>query len=618
MCGIVAIWSVKKPLDLEELRSYLPLIQHRGPDDQDAVLITPRLGFGHTRLSIIDLSPRGRQPKRDPQTGVIVTYNGEIYNYVELRRELEARGHRFESTSDTEVLLKAYVQWGPDCTKRFFGMFAFALWDPRSQSFFAARDRLGIKPLYWLFDGNRLMVGSELKIFAGYLKRAGGLRLNAEALPHYLTFRSIPTSSTLMEGVNRLGPGEYFLLQNVPGRPQSEKFWNLSDYAQERSVNESAALEELEKRLNTSIRRRLVADVPIGCFLSGGIDSSLVTLYAARLSNKKIHTFSVDFEEPRYSERRYFNFVAQEAQSEHHVFIMQPSQFLDFLPRWAHLMDDLVSDPSSLPFYFIALEARRCGVKVALSGEGADELFGGYSSYHQIIRWSWAGAWAKKLPALARFFLLNDDHRDLWRRLGNSHPFWGTAYVFSEKERGEVILKNTSLKSWHDLVYEKCRSLSKINQMLYFDMATRIPSDLLMRTDRATMAASLECRVPFLDHELVEFSMGLDHRLKIRGHEGKYILKELARKNFPGWFIDRPKIGFNVPLDRWFSHELKPLLERTFFQEKAIGALNYNAIQKFVNDHFAGRMQGAKIWNLLALELWHKQWIRGQSADRIG
>src|SRR5688572_14774360 len=278
MCGIVGIWSNDSPLEEKELEDLTALLTHRGPDDRGTELINAQLGFGHTRLSIIDLSPTGHQPMRDAATGNVITYNGEIYNYQELRQELAAHGHQFQSASDTEVLLKAYAQWGPDCLKRFQGMFAFILWDESRQAIFAARDRLGIKPLYYLQEGKRLMIASELKVFQAYLRETGKLRLNEEALPYYLTMRCVPTEETLMGPVKRVAAGRFLWVDEAGRRLEEKTYWRLADYARERVLSEEEALEELETRLRRAVKRRLVADVPVGCFLSGGIDSSLITL----------------------------------------------------------------------------------------------------------------------------------------------------------------------------------------------------------------------------------------------------------------------------------------------------------------------------------------------------
>ncbi|MBI2069788.1 MAG: asparagine synthase (glutamine-hydrolyzing) [Elusimicrobia bacterium] len=608
MCGIIAIWSREQPVGEQELRELTDCLKHRGPDGEGTLLVTPQLGLGHRRLAIIDLSPSGRQPMKDLQTGNVVTYNGELYNYKELKKELEGFGHVFRSTSDTEVLLKAYAQWGMDCLKHFYGMFAFVLWDAKKQALWAARDRLGIKPLYWVQDNERVIIASELKSLQPYLKTTKQLRLNENALAFYLTMRSVPTDDMLMSPVKRLGAGQTLWFERPHKTPEQTAYWRLSDHSKERPADEGEALNELETLLRRAVKRRLVADVPVGCFLSGGVDSSLVTLFAAQESQgKPVHSFSVDFEEAAYSERVYFDHVAEAAKTEHHVFSMNARTFLDFLTDWVVYMDDLVSDPSSLPLYFVAKEAQRHNIKVVLSGEGADELLGGYDSYLQMIR-------LNPLRGLARWapwagLLSGDDRRDLWNRLAGNHPFRGTAYVFGESLRSHYLKKDISLEPWVHHIYGQPGTLGLVNQMLYFDMATRIPSDLLIRTDRVTMAASIECRVPFLDHELVESMLGLAGGLKIKNGTGKYILKKLALRYLPENFVFRPKVGFNVPLNEWFQKELTGMLDDIFFKERRIQALNYPAIQELIKEHRQGRFQSAKIWNLLALELWHRRWI---------
>ncbi|HEY9230972.1 MAG TPA: asparagine synthase (glutamine-hydrolyzing), partial [Blastocatellia bacterium] len=602
MCGIIAICSYERPLRSEELDDLLPCLAHRGPDDCGVMQINTQIGFAHARLAIIDLSPAGHQPMRDPATGNVITYNGEIYNYRELRDELVALGHEFHSTSDTEVLLKAYSEWGGDCLRRLQGMFAFALWDASRRGLFVARDRLGIKPLYYLQGRDRLMIASEIKVFHRALEQAGALALNEAALPYYLTMRCVPTDETLMAGVRRLGPGRCLWVEPATRRLEETRYWRLEDAARERAITEAEALEEIEARLRRAVRRRLVADVQVGCFLSGGVDSSLLTLIASQEASAPVHSFSVDFEEAGFSERPHFDYVARQAKTESHVFTMNPRGFLEFLDDWVYFMDDLVSDPSSLPLYFVAREAQRHNIKVVLSGEGADELFGGYDSYLQIARFApWQGV-ARRVGWAARLLTGQADRQDLLWRLGTAFPFRGTAYVFGESYRGRFLKHDFSLDDWLAEVYAGCRELSPINRMLYFDLATRIPADLLIRTDRVTMAASVECRVPFLDHELVEAVVGLPAHMKVRDGVGKHILKQLACRFLPEAMVYRPKVGFAVPLGQWFNQDLRSLLESIFLRERRIGALNYEAIAAMLDEHWKGvaRHEG-RIWNLLAL-----------------
>jgi asparagine synthase (glutamine-hydrolysing) len=610
MCGIAGIWSFDEPVDEEELKRLTALLVHRGPDDNGTKLINQQLGLGHTRLSIIDLSARGHQPMRDCATGNVIAYNGEMYNYRELRDELASHGHEFQSESDTEVFLKAYAQWGRDCLHRIQGMFAFILWDESKKAIFAARDRLGIKPLYYLQDGRRLMMASEIKVFQPYLRQTGDLRLNEKALPYYLTMRCVPTEDTLMGQVKRVRAGCYLWAVESGRRIDEKTYWTLADHARERLVSEDEALEDLETRLRRAVKRRLVADVPVGCFLSGGIDSSLITLLASEESNSRIHSFSVDFEEPGFSEKKYFEYVANLANTEQHVFTLNPRIFLEFLEDWVFFMDDLVSDPSSLPLYFVAREAQRNNIKVVLSGEGADELFGGYESYTQVLRLNRYQPIARNLSWAAQFLPATIDRQDLLWRMGSAFPFRGTAYVFGESYRRRFLSGDVSLDPWIDSIYAQAQSLTPINRMLYFDLATRIPSDLLIRTDRVTMAASVECRVPFLDHELVEAMLGVPEHLKINNGTGKYLLKRLAGRFLPGEMIYRPKMGFSTPLRLWFNNELKPLLETIFLREKRIASLNYNPIAAMLQQHWKGRARHeGRIWNLLALELWYRRWI---------
>ena len=609
MCGIICIWSFDGPVREEELSNLAGLLKHRGPDDTGTHLINTQVGFAHARLSIIDLSSRAHQPMLDRVTGNVIAYNGEIYNYRELREELCSKGHEFQSDSDTEVLLKAYAQWGPDCLDRLQGMFAFGLWDETRKTIFAARDRIGIKPLYYLQDPHRLMLASEIKVFQPYLRQTGNLRLNENALPFYLTMRCAPTGETLMGQVRRVTAGCFLLAGDRT--LEKKPYWRLKDHAAERSVSEDEALEELEGRLTLAVKRRLVADVPVGSFLSGGVDSSLITMIASKQSSSPIHSFSVDFDDAKYSERPHFDYVSGLAKTESHVFTLNSQKFLEFLDDWVWFMDDLVSDPSSLPLYFVANEARRHNIKVVLSGEGADELFGGYESYTQVLRLNSWRPLARSLSWARKFMTSSIDEQDVIWRIGSSFPFRGTAYVFGESYRNRFLKRDFHLDPWIDEVNNQSRSLTPINRMLYFDLATRIPSDLLIRTDRVTMAASVECRVPFLDHELVEAMIGIPEQLKINNRVGKYLLKRLARRFFKEDMVYRPKMGFSTPLGAWFRRDLRPLLERIFLREKLLDCLNYRSIEAMLKEFWqGGGRHEARIWNLLALELWHRRWIQ--------
>jgi asparagine synthase (glutamine-hydrolysing) len=612
MCGIVAIWSYDEPPRSDELEEILSLIRHRGPDDQGFCFPVPEIGLGSTRLAVIDISEAGHQPMQDDKTGNTIVYNGEIYNYVELRTILTRAGHHFRTHTDTEVVLKAYLEWGVNCLRHFRGMFGLVLWDAVRRRLFVARDRLGVKQLYYFQDDHRLMIGSEIKTLMPYLWETGTVSLNEAALPYYLTMRCVPTDGTLVQGIKRLEAGTFLLIDEPGRRVQKSTYWSLDDFALEREISEHDALNDLRHLIPQAVRRRLVADVPVGCFLSGGLDSSLVAVLASRNYERgEFHTFSVDFEDKALSERPFFDQVARHIGSNHHVVSVGATDFLRFLDDWVFFMDDLVSDPSSLPLYYVACLARDLGVKVVLSGEGADELFGGYETYLRTLRWR---GWRVPIRVLNGFgvgkFLRDPDHRAFVSQLGWRHSFRGTAYVFGESERQQYLKTDGSLDPWLSDIFRRGRDLSFTNRMMFLDMVSRIPSDLLVRTDRVTMAASVECRVPFLDHELVENVVGIDGRLKISKQTSKYLLKRFASEYLPNAIVDRPKVGFSVPIGSWFRNELRPLLERIFVDEQMISALDYGAVEKLLDDQARGRKGcEARLWNLLALELWCRRWI---------
>ncbi|MCC6343742.1 MAG: asparagine synthase (glutamine-hydrolyzing) [Bryobacterales bacterium] len=615
MCGIAGFTTLEQHLPAGRIEQVTRAIVHRGPDQQ-GVFRSPLVSLGAVRLSIIDVAG-GEQPMRAAGGDAVIVFNGEIYNHNDLRRELEGLGHRFRTRCDTEVVLRAFLEWDTGCFSRLRGMFAVALWRESQRRLVLARDRMGIKPLYLRERGGDLYFGSELKTILEHPELSRDL--DPAGLDYYLSLNYIPYPYTLVEGIRKLHPGHW--LEWRDGRIHGEPYWKLSFSPDEGKTLESAK-EELDILLKESVREHLIADVPLGVWASGGLDSSTVLHYAAA-QVPKLKTFSVSFLGRKFDESPYFREMARVYSTGHHEFDLNPEENLvAAIEQMAYYSDEPSADAGALPVWFLSHMTRR-HVTVALSGEGADELFGGYHTY---LADRYAAA-MRMVPApprrwgrnLLRLWPASDEKISLEykakRFLDGSllppvtaHLFWNGAFSEEEKKRILASPRNAGLDS---LMPGGAEDSGVLNRYLWLDQTCYLPDDILYKCDRMSMAHSLEVRPPFLDHRIVEFAATLPERLKINGSRLKFLLRELMRDKLPPSILQRKKEGFDIPTHHWFRGVLKPLLLDTV-TERAVretGIFRWDGIQRLMRLHFERRANhGYQLWGLLVLFLWMRRW----------
>jgi asparagine synthase (glutamine-hydrolysing) len=610
---------------------------HRGPDDAGAWHSpNDRVAFGTRRLSIVDLSPAGHQPMSNEDGTVWITYNGEIYNHQTLRRELEERGHRYHSQTDTETILHLYEEEGPACVERLHGMFAFGIWDERRGELFLARDRLGIKPLYFAQPAGGFLFASEIKAILKHPSIVANL--DEEAFDHYLTFACTQAPMTLFSGVRKLAPAERMIVTRN-GAIRSEIYWSPFS---PRATNEVSRLSEAEVQerllelLRASIRKRMMSDVPFGVFLSGGVDSSTNVALMSELMTEPVRTFSVGFREfERYNELEYAREVARLFGTEHNEVILDEDDLRSFLPELIHHQDEPIADPVCVPLYYVARLAREDGTIVVQIGEGADELFHGYGwnfIHYGRLEHRYGRAFRRLPPRVRRGVArgVTAVSRGLGRgeslaqMVANAADgrlaFWGGALVFQRDLKQRVMLNGdgdartyaTIQRLWRE-VDEQSPTADLRQRMTYIELKRRLAELLLMRVDKMTMATSVEARVPFLDHELVEFVLALPPELKVRGTTGKYILKRAVSDILPQRIVERPKQGFGAPVPEWFRGDLgvqaQQWIRGSSLAER--GLLDYDEVDRLWTAHREGANWTMQLWNLLNVSLWHDHWIAG-------
>jgi asparagine synthase (glutamine-hydrolysing) len=626
MCGIAGRLNFVSgaPVDPATIRRMASLIAHRGPDGE-AVYTDGPVGLGHRRLAIIDLHPSASQPMASADRSLWITYNGEIYNFPELRRDLEARGHAFRTQSDTEVILAAYREFGVDCLTRLRGMFAFAIWDARTRTLFVARDRLGKKPLHYLLDRDGLAFASEPKAFLADLGFTP--RPSLEALSYYLTYQYVPSPHSAFQGVRKLPPAHYLLVKD--GRVSVTRYWRLG-YARKVSLSEDEAVEELGRRLRDAVRCRLISDVPVGAFLSGGIDSSAVVAIMAESGAAPVKTFSIGFEEAAYDERRFARMVAERYGTDHHEFVVRP-QAIEILPKLAWHYDEPFADSSAIPTYCLA-ELTRPHVTVALNGDGGDENFAGYERYaaHAAAA-RYAGLPGPMRTALASVARLIPTSPRMPRLLARGRRWldgaedpperryvrWMSHFHASLKRElcTEDFRREAGGGEAERLVLDLFRDSDApdlVDRTLDVDVRTYLPDDLLVKVDIATMAHGLEGRSPLLDHELMEWSASLPSSMKLRRLAKKHIFKRAVADLLPPPVTARRKMGFGVPIDRWFRGELRDLARDVILGRRARerGYFQPAVVTRLVEEHVNGiRDWHYQLWNLLMLELWHQTYV---------
>ena len=630
MCGIAGTLSFDPAFRVsrEHVDRMRETLAHRGPDGADTwVSDDGRVGLGFRRLAIIDLSNAAMQPMSNEDGTVRLVFNGEIYNHADIRRELESLGgHTFRTDhSDTEVIVHAFEQWGIDCIHHFRGMFAIGIWDERSDELWLVRDRVGIKPLYWSIHHGRINFASEIKALLTDEKQERGV--DEQALYHYLSFLTTPAPQTLFKGIKKL-PGGTWLRVSGQGDVREQRYWDVWDNPtplDDASDDEIAA--QLLEELRTSVRLRKISDVPVGVFLSGGIDSSTNAALFSEGESQPVQTFSIGYEGDYDSYKNEFGYARQMAElvgADHHERELKVDDLFDFLPEMVWLQDEPIADPVCIPVYYVSKLARDNGVTVCQVGEGSDELFWGYPSWKTMLGLQRydnlpVPRVLKRAAVSAAAVAGKGGRREIeyLRRGAEGQPiFWGGAESFTQWQKQRLLSPRLrselgGLTSWdaiapiHDRFLAHAPEPSNLNWMSYIDLNLRLPELLLMRVDKMSMGVSLEARVPFLDHKFVEFAMSIPEQSKTNGGTLKHILKKAVRGVIPYELIDRPKQGFGVPIHEWFFDRLGDEARRTLDQFcRETDFLDRDEVISIVD-----QKRAVETWYLLNLALWHKEYI---------
>jgi len=625
MCGIVGlVRNDGKPIDEGLLARMNEAIRHRGPDE-DGFYVNGSVGLAMRRLAIIDLKS-GQQPIHNRDRTAWIVFNGEIYNYLELREKLEKLGHTFYTNSDTEAIVHAYDQYGSDCPKHLRGMFAFAIWDERTQELFLARDRVGKKPLLYAEVNGQLVFGSEFS--AILLHPDVSKEIRPEAIDCYLSFMCVPAPLTAYRAIKKLEPGHS--LRWRKGELKTERYWQ-PDFSKKLDISEEEAGERAIEILRDAVKVRLMSEVPLGAFLSGGIDSSAVVALMSQESSEKVKTFSIGFEEQDFSELQHAKRIAEHVGADHHEFIVRPDA-VEILPMLVEHYGEPYADSSAVPTYYVARETRR-HVTVALNGDGGDESFAGYERYIAM------GLTEKyrKVPAFFRESLIKEAVNRIptspirkstvnsAKRLlevvskprVNRYMHWMSVFNEGLKEPlySEAFREQTDrafAASFLDTWFKKANGNGPVDTLLLTDLMTYLPNDLLVKVDIATMAVSLEARSPFLDHHVIEFAASLPERLKLRRLTTKYLLKKVLRRLLPAENLDRRKMGFGVPIGHWFRGKMQPFLREVVLSDKALrrGLFKPEVVKQLVEQHTRSeRDYSHQLWTLLMLELWFLRFI---------
>jgi asparagine synthase (glutamine-hydrolysing) len=646
MCGICGKVSLNGAVSENLIRKMCEVLTHRGPDSE-GICINPSpqpsplkgrggavVGLGHRRLAIIDLSPAGHQPMSNEDGSIWIVFNGEIYNFPELREALEKKGHRFKSHSDTEVVLHLYEDKGVDCLKDLRGPFAFAIWDSRGERLFIAKDRIGKKPLYYTYKNQTLTFASEIKAILQDPEVSA--EVNRPAITDYLSYGYTPTPETMFKGIMKLPPAHFITYEK--GNIKIEKYWELN-FSKKLKLSEREYCDKTMDMLEECTKIRLISDVPLGAFLSGGIDSSAVVYMMSKLSSKPVKTFSIGFEEESHSELKYAAIIAKRFNTEHHEYIVKPDA-IELLPKLVWHYNEPYADSSALPSYYVA-QITRQEVTVALNGDGGDECFGGYerfmaSKYAEILSkipyFLRNGILANLVKILPESIEPGNFSRKLKRFIAMAeepcrvkHYNWVSIFrdfekdsLFSDSFKKEYASRRSL---YHlDKVFNECGSKDILDQVMFADIKTNLLDDLIVKMDIATMANSLEGRSPFLDHKMMEFCARLPSDMKIKGMKLKYILKKALSDSgaLPEEILKRKKMGFGIPVDKWFRVDLKDYVYEILMSDKCLnrGYFKRDSVKKLLDEHVSAKANnGARIWSLLFLELWHREFIdKGQGA----
>ena len=631
MCGINGIAfapATKRKVNERILRAMRDSITHRGPDDE-GIYIDGNIGFGHRRLSIVDVA-HGAQPMFNRDRSCAIIYNGEVYNHSDYRAELEAKGYEYETHCDTETILHLYEEYGAKCVEYLRGMFAFAVWDKRKKELFIARDRLGVKPLYYVYDqSGNLFFGSEIKT----LLEASAVKaeLNYDALPDQLANHGTSGDETLFKYVKRLLPGH--TLSWKDGKIKIEKYWDVSFEPKREEISDKDAVEQWRELFKESVRLRLMADVPLGMFLSGGIDSSAICAMMAEMVDEPIKTFSVGFKEREANEFEYARMVSRKFKTDHHEITITPEQFFAELPRLIWHEDEPLGFIASVPLYFVSRLAQK-HVKVVLTGEGSDEILAGYGRYAKTLQLLQYGEKYESItPSFLRSAvksgvatlpnLLNKKLKRtfLTRSSDIENLFFDNFAIFSKASQNELFSAETKARiaeknpyRLQNLLIENADAEEILDKLLYADTKTYL-HELLMKQDQMSMAASIESRVPFLDHKLVEYTAKLPTKMKLRGRETKWILREAMKGILPDEILTRSKMGFPVPVGNWFRNQFKSVVEENILSERALnrGIFSADVVRRIVAEHNAGANHDERIWFLVNFEMWQRRFIDGEN-----
>ncbi len=631
VCGICGKLNFNRGASVPPslLKAMADTIHHRGPDDEGYYVSGP-VGFGFRRLSIIDLNT-GHQPICNEDGKVWIVFNGEIYNYQELRQHLRSKGHTFKTQTDTEVIVHLYEEFGESCVEKLRGMFAFAIWDEREKVLFMARDRVGIKPLYYWLTDKSLVFGSEIKAILA------DPEVNPEVVPQmvdrFLTFYYVPGEETLFRNIHKLAPGSYMLVKD--GKVQIKQYWDLHFAPTEQSLQE--AEQKLLDLLEESVGMHMISDVPVGFLLSGGVDSTAMLGFAVGKTDRPLSSFTLGFSAPGIvDERPYATLAARRYGSEHHEMTISAREFADFLPKYAWHMEEPVCEPTAVALYYVSQLASNF-VKVLISGEGGDEAFAGYPNYRNLL-------WLERLKSAAGPFngvfssvlsMLNGvlgsaslkKYAPLMKlplesyyysRISNPYTFFNShsSDLYSD-DFAHLVSKEYSVRAVNKYLSTGAPT-GLVDRMLYIDTKTALPDDLLLKADKMTMANSIELRVPLLDHKVLEFAASLPQRFKVRGFTTKYIAKKALRRRVPQEILDRKKVGFPVPYGAWLRTELKDMVQDVLLDRETLarGYFKRSCVENLIKEHSASERFPKEILSLVSLELWHRAFLsKEESTD---
>lgn len=635
MCGIAGFIDFSSKAGEPELRNMTEALTYRGPDSSGQALFnltSASVGLGHRRLSIIDLSPSGHQPMFTPDRQLAIVFNGEMYNYREVRCGLEEKGYAFQSGSDTEVILHAYREWGAGCVHKFTGMFAFAIFDEQKQELFLCRDRAGVKPLYYHHHNGRFLFASELKAFFTY--PGFEKEIDPQTFKMYVQYTFVPAPYTIFRHTWKLEPGCSMHVDLKTGELTHQRYWNALDYygQPKQQLSEADAKEELSHRLARACEYRMVSDVPVGLFLSGGYDSSLVAALLQHGRTEKIKTFTIGFHDEKYNEAKHAARVAAHLGTDHHELYCSFDDAKAIIPELPYYYDEPFADSSAIPTMLVSRFARQ-QVTVALSADGGDELFAGYERHAALLA---IAAKRDKVPLALRplaTILLRNTPPVILNKLLPGNTASANLAKYCDFLQGKTDLVDMIDFANQTLPPSAMASLfanntqpvklfrkddirklpGRLDQLLAFDYLSYLPGDILTKIDRATMHISLEGREPLLDHSLIEWVATLPDEFKYHNGTSKYLLRQIAHDYIPREIMDRPKMGFSIPLVNWFRSDLRPLFDEHLSEKSlnAHGLLNHKQVGKLLNEYYNGdNYRFTLLWTLLMFQLWYKKWIQ--------